>query len=979
MKKVIQHKLGDNSTNRLRFSGVKERELATSADVYRRTKGDKLRVHQSKSEAKTADDDAKDDSSKFQKELDLIHEKNASEEFTTFYRECWPLCRSFPELLHYKGKILELLLKLLSCARLAGTKIDQLYLLGVLARDLREELTLKGGVHPILRKVLSIVDPLSPSVTEGVFQCVSYIFLYTCSNSECASDEMTEYYGGALGHRKEFVRKLSAEAFSSLFRKCKKRKLRRNHVRGVLRAFAVAASNASGTSTNQRKLDAENTVNGMAQFLFYTLKGIPGQLHSKGGELIKIVLDCLTDGKLLAKATAGDEGRESSALHVVESVVITLLRLICQHVHIKHFGVVWDELFASLDETRKTAVSAGKSQQQSLKRMARVVIECVKARESASIECLEEESMRFATVLESLLVESCFNVLPTTVQEAVVRLMCATFNVYVHFPHFTSRLSKFFSSVVLASESSSTSSISMLARGLLPILPRHAAMQSLAPALLSAAARNTQLSKHTSLFLLHTVASVQPKDKSYADDDAMFYIENARECAVEEMDRKALLVMSCAHSDNSGLPDISFIAKCLPFLVITSPKSSRNSDEKEVCNWLISNIDEVETKLKLQSRRAVTDENKESNDLFVTIAILLDSLSAICFDSVTNRHAEKGSSAKKFLEKAKLYAEALLFAHPNSLWAMKGVASFVKALQSASLHLTGDFEKVFDAIIPNLRCPNHFIRLHTLTILESFPIKPFVVDHAELDLTDDLDEEYSTRAVNDSTGPVEMSVQGSCHLMEILLALESIPVAFRNQRQFVSELNRVEVLARTGKIPVVYAEAAASLMFGMFHVKFSTIWPAARQALISLVEHYEECVWSPLHFKLEEVMKIEEFNEVTSLDFINDFGAYLQDQHTMSIAWDSSMGKDTSIFNNKSTTALNEGRVSWHQNTDTSTLFKLTWGVMEAVPQLALKKSQVIVPMFLAFLHEQFYVAYDDDPDAREFNLSDHISGKSNL
>lgn len=59
--------------------------------------------------------------------------------------------------------------------------------------------------------------------------------------------------------------------------------------------------------------------------------------------------------------------------------------------------------------------------------------------------------------------------------------------------------------------------------------------------------------------------------------------------------------------------------------------------------------------------------------------------------------------------------------------------------RSVDLFLSDDPDAEFESLIPNLRDQNHFRRLRALQILASFPKRPYVVDHADLDLTGDLE------------------------------------------------------------------------------------------------------------------------------------------------------------------------------------------------------------------------------------------------
>ena len=96
----------------------------------------------------------------------------------------------------------------------------------------------------------------------------------------------------------------------------------------------------------------------------------------------------------------------------------------------------------------------------------------------------------------------------------------------------------------------------------------------------------------------------------------------------------------------------------------------------------------------------------------------------------------------------------------------------------------------------------------------------------------------------------------------------------------------------------------------------------------------------------------------------------------MCVAWDESNGADVRLFGDGHDID-GGGRVSRHRTTDTSIIFENTWQVMESVPQLTVRKSKVIVPIFLEFLNYQYYRFHDDDPDARELSLEEHLGDDS--
>ena len=94
------------------------------------------------------------------------------------------------------------------------------------------------------------------------------------------------------------------------------------------------------------------------------------------------------------------------------------------------------------------------------------------------------------------------------------------------------------------------------------------------------------------------------------------------------------------------------------------------------------------------------------------------------------------------------------------------------------------------------------------------------------------------------------------------------------------------------------------------------------------------------------------------------------------LRWDLSKSSDAQLFQDQILVSQQLGRVSKHQNTDKITVFENVWKVIEGVPSLLSKKSRFIVPMFLRFLHYQYYLFHDKDPDAREFGLENHVEKK---
>ena len=652
-------------------------------------------------------------------------------------------------------------------------------------------------------------------------------------------------------------------------------------------------------------------------------------------------------------------------LRVVESVVSAVIEYVCLHVDTESYSLVWSNLFQVIHISQNDLIrsreeidkddSARKMMEEKIKATIRTVMSSIIKRNETNMHenSSQDETLMLSKTLRNLLEASFYTDLPDDCQSTILDFLSVAWKYYGSQNIFSSSLASLISNTVV--NSNSIVAVTKLANNLLPLLSRPVAMQSLAPSLLTAAAKQGSENFASAIILVHAVASLGDDSK---DQDDILYIENAKQCASIDEDLSKLIKI-CLDKEGVDTSLATFIARCLPFLVIASRSSLRDNYEELSLKWIQYQLEQTEQHLN----ETITDEG------CVAVGIFLESFSLLCYDSLLNRPDSKHNKVKKILKKVREVVESVTLICHHSSYVMKGIASYVKVLQLSSLNFTENIDKMFEVLVPNLRSPNHFLRFHTLTILESFPVKPYIVDHSDVDFYDDLDEEPSK---SHPVG-VQMPVfSGPCPMIKHLLALESVPISFHNERQFLSELNRIEVLGRSGKIPIEYAEAAANLMLGVFHVKFSSIWSAAKKVLVALSENYEELVWLPLQFYVKDLMKIEgKCDTCVVQSVLNSPSDFIEDLFAKTISWETSRGRDVALFEGRLIHAKQHGQISYHQRTDLSTVFRVVWDVLSMIPSLISKKSRDFVPIFLAFLNEQYYVAYPEDLDARELELSE--------
>jgi hypothetical protein len=626
---------------------------------------------------------------------------------------------------------------------------------------------------------------------------------------------------------------------------------------------------------------------------------------------------------------------------------------------------------------------------------------------------------RIATSLQELLSNNIYSNASHKLQESILRYLCSAWRTNPTHSSFAYRLGKFFPSIMSQScvdaESHETGldPALFLGQNLLPYLPKKVASTYLIPALLGAAASSSGKNvNNSSLVLLHTIStSVWPRntdtesanevDIDDAAAEALFTCEAAEHCPEISPNVSHSLFDICLTSDlesllstkgkkktlvdqtsiSNQLARVGYISRCIPFLIClecsgnvensevedSRVDSSYCSEEvlKRVFNWYSSTLTCLKERFK--------------QECFITQSLVLESLSKSIIECHRRISSSKVSSMmNRTLDKAKTYASSLLFCQPKSIWVVRGVAAVTSALSSIDpgSYLNDQSNEVFELMIPNLAQPNHFLRLSTLQLLDSYPTRPFVTDHADIDLTDDLDEEPSYRPLSDEgvRSNVDNSssslLTGTCDVISLLKILELIPVALPNERKITSQLSRIEVYARTGKLPIVYAEAITCHMLGLLHVKFAPIWPAAVKVIVSIASAQEGPVWPFIERALNQTMERSSVNNAHTDEAISSSGEDpIIHHHCLCVEWELSKGKKNDIF--RPSGEERNAQVSRHVVTDELTFFESIWSILEKAPQLTSTKSKAVVPIFFEFLVSQYFVFHQDEPDSREIELHD--------
>lgn len=974
----------------------KKKQRKSKKDISQDINKEKDKIEELMSESD--DSDLETTTSNFTAELDIALDRNASEIFGAFHRKVWHLARSLPEILHHADKIVELLLTyMLSPESEPETKspiewwkevsaserkryvvnlatTDILHLLAVLARDLRHEIhphvhskivprIFKDLLHPPPLESNKQTVPMDVAIVEAAFRAVSYVFRYDAeamlvegaTGEEPCLDSIRQYYGLILGSRRELIRRLGAEAFAPLVRQLSG-SAKKRHFKRLLRALA---RNHMGTSPSSARMQAD-AVDGISLLLFEVARGVARRLNSKGEIVVKAVVDVVCS-----------YNDDEAVPEMLMSVSLAFIDRLSKFLQTSEISTVLQTIISV------SKIQVGKHEGEvvngrSMKSTLRLI--CKLAEHKTQCIALSDQ---IVPLLDGFLAPSVYEKLQAHCQSSVLDLLASVWKADPDRPEFSGRLNgrvcNLLKTCIAASSDYAKltdSKAYAVALDLLMLLPLENAMKTVGSALLMTAATIRTEDVDVLLALIHPVVTTRDRVVEVGGSDKLFDIQLAKHCRISKTDQTLLcdkLLSTLKASDGSASGStMGMSAQCLAFLATIDSQSGEKPKNNVVYKRVASGlVDIIGVSSKIDFVNDVEDAGK-----ILTFAMVLESLaclSSCCLDT----GACDESVIKGMLKKGAISVDNFLRCRPNDVWTVKSVAAFLRVLERVGISLDLDHNKLFEFLIPNLRSPSHFLRLHTLEILSTFPSLPFVVDHADLDIADDLDEEPAVYPKSNEAEHSE-SPSGMCDILSTLLSIESTPKSLDKEKSLVTQIARIAVLGRTGRLPVYYGEAAANHLIGLFYVKFAPIWPAILNAITSLTKAHEACVWLPVFEKIQELMERHCVND-TEHNSGNKENVLTGEYYDACIMWSRSTSWEGGLFSADVRLCHEAGIVSKHESTDVLTVLEWAWKVVEAAPDLMAKHSKAIVPYILRFVHEQYFQRSRSDPDARELKLFHHL------
>jgi hypothetical protein len=317
----------------------------------------------------------------FQVELDAAKELQVIAYFKRFYYAMLPKCQSLPELLHHLPDVVSKLCSALTEAKPVDLAI-YFHLISILAKDV--EVDLYPCFPQLMRTLSSIVDAVAnaggspnPELSGKYFECISYLLKFQLKVIVIDAESLREFYGPLLGNSMDFVRQMAAKTFSVVLRKMPP-KVFKHHMKliaasigqfcqftSATEAFDACSYIGSESQTVTRAVmekSLSDLLDGFSVLLFFTLKGVSGQMHSKGCSRLSILFNQLLDvtAKTLslplstkgssseARLTVLNECHDLPRLFTSAMFLVKLAKPLAVHVDHQNVTEIWGLLVDSM-------------------------------------------------------------------------------------------------------------------------------------------------------------------------------------------------------------------------------------------------------------------------------------------------------------------------------------------------------------------------------------------------------------------------------------------------------------------------------------------------------------------------------------------------------------------------------------------------------------------------------------------------------
>ncbi|RLN65083.1 hypothetical protein BBP00_00003065 [Phytophthora kernoviae] len=860
----------------------------------------------------------------FKEELSLQAELTTLDSFQNLFRNIQSLVTTTPQLLHHLPKVVKRLQTELKEARDDAADlvvqrqrlVPVLKLVTALARELGKEFYPHfAGVLPL---VVAVIDTKDPELSTQVFKTLTMVFNYLRVQLLADMDSVHKCYFPLLGHPREFVRNFAAQTLAVLLRRLESPKAMRKY----LRAFLTALVRGSGRNDEILK-------NGSAKLMFALVKNVNHGFHSRMREVFLFLLGSFRPKTETETVDETELEQQEAVFEIVEQTC----GLMMKHTDPDHSGDMLEYLV--LVVTKVTTLRREKdgvpteADDLYLSRALNLLLNFFISRFGKLVSgASNSDDVRVPSVHKvcTSLVSPETKVLISR-NRALRNVLMNTFEVVWRlYPAEDTVISSQIKSIfdVVADENdqlywqqkmldfvdkvlqSSHVTVHFVETFLLPNALKFG-LDTLAKTDIGAFSSllcklGNYVAEHEydiseSAYIVPSNSNSRRWLLSFKDINASadaFLLEAGRDVFKKCFENK---------HDTEALAVSWTFCKSLELVRV---------DDKKLIGFLTPLVTKCDKQLKSEA----------STSAFATLRAELWQV-----QQVSRYKTNSTQLTIAYVEQAILGKEASF----TTLSTLLTLIDMEPETYQHEVLATEALPSVANSLFATLRSPAHALRLVTLQLLARFKRLEFM-----------------------DTG--EATLSGPCDLLDVSVELERAceNVSVATEREVMRLLTRVKILCRSPQTPELYKKIALSHLHGLYHVKFSIIWPHIADAVETAARQNFNDFWPCISAELLAAsIRHEDQNGR------RDEGSNVPSEH------------NGIIKEFERVCMLERGEVPASSATDAATHHTLLWKGMGKFADLVEAKTKFMVPLFLTFLRDQYRNIYTDELNANRLDEID--------
>lgn len=426
------------------------------------------------------------------------------------------------------------------------------------------------------------------------------------------------------------------------------------------------------------------------------------------------------------------------------------------------------------------------------------------------------------------------------------------------------------------------------------------------------------------------------------------------------------------HSTN-----IYLTSKILQWIVSHISESIKNEEIQTLIKSFVSKFDSY-MKLCKDSRKFLYSQDQGANKelLNTTDHLIIDIMTLVNTLRMQIEDSKSDKPRDVILEHFKL----LIFAVRRNPYSIAMTAHLLQHLdiylncshveastfEWNSILSESESNQLLSAIGGAFSTPSQWLRRNLLNIFRHFPVP--VIDPIDSDIKSQPGD------TNKDKKPYLVDVASLC------IEAMSLDISLNNERDFSRIFGSIEVIVRNGRLPILYTRAICGICLGIFHIKFKPFWDAASSVLVAALNAYEkndDDLWSILVDNITTVGSIpieasgNSHHVVSPIKNQDPDSSLSQLSEILSLDYGSnplsiSTASSCLFYYNITSLGPSSSKLSLVQpdsRTDTQTVYSSLWNILKRCPNITLKRSKVIIPIFLQFLSQHYYKYFKDDID----------------